>query len=117
MKRFIFALLILVVLISMVGCAKLVKTERMTVDVEVVDAYHRAAWTQPLIVGKVISVITHPATYRIDVKYEDFEYAISGSETYNAYKDRIGETVPGILEIMTFDDGTVKYNIVGLGEE
>jgi hypothetical protein len=100
---------------SFAGCAELINTEHKTVNVRIVDAYHRSAWAQPMMAGKVMTMITHPAVYRIDVEYEGVEYSVSGSDTYNAYKDLVGETVPAILEIRTYDDGTVKYDIISLG--
>ena len=117
MKRFLSCLLILTILVSLVGCAKLIKTEYTRVDVEIVDSYHRSAWIQPIWNGKTMMMIPHPATYRIDVEYNDVEYSIHGSEIYEVYKDRIGEVVSGTLEISTYDDGTIKYDIVSLGDE
>lgn len=115
MKRLLAIMLFVVVIITMVGCAKLVKTEETTVEVTIVDSYHRAAWSQPMMAGKVMTVIHHPAQYRIDVVYNDVEYSISGSTTYHTYKDMVGETVSATLETRTFDDGTVKYDIISLG--
>jgi hypothetical protein len=58
--------------------------------------------------------INHPATYRITVEYDGAEYNIGGSDVYNTYNDRIGETIEALLEIRTYDDGTVKYDILSL---
>ena len=115
MKQILIAVLLLVVVISMMGCAKLVETKCETVDVTIVDQHYTAGWTQPIMAGKVISMIYHPATYGITVEYNGVEYYIGGFETYNTYKDRIGETVQGTLEIRTFDDGSTRYDIMSLG--
>lgn len=115
LKNRIFAILLLVILIfSLVGCAKCISTEYENVEVTIVDKYHRAMWIQPIPTGKSVMMITHPAVYRITVKYNGVEYTISGSDTYNKYKDKIGQITIGELEIKTYDDGTVKYNIVSL---
>ena len=41
-------------------------------------------------------------------------YTISGSATYDKYKNKIGQTTIGTLETRTYDDGTIKYGIVSL---
>lgn len=115
MKKLIFGLLIIAIMISMVGCAELINTEYETVDVKIVDSYHRGAWVQPMIIGKVVSNIVHPAQYRIDVEYNDVKYSIHGSDTYYTYNDKVGEIVPGTLRIRTYDDGSTKYDITALG--
>ena len=115
MKRFLSILLVTIVLISFVGCAKLVKTECETVDVKIVDSYHRSAWVQTISAGKVHTTVAHPAIYRIYVEYNGVEYTVSGSETYRAYKDRVGEVISATLEINTYDDGTTKHDIISLG--
>lgn len=111
----IFTLLLSVVLIfSLVGCAKLVSTEYENVEVTIVDEYHRGTWLQPMIVGKVTTFITHPAVWEIIVEYNGVEYTIDDEDTYNKYEDKIGQTTIGELEIKTYDDGTVRNNIVSL---
>ena len=114
-KRILSCLIILVMIISFAGCAKLIETKYEMVDVKIVDEYHRSAYATPMLAGKVMTVISHPAVYRIDVEYNGIEYSISGSDTYHAYKDRVGEIVTGTLEIRSYDDGTIKYDIVALG--
>lgn len=97
------------------GCAKVINTEETVVPVTIMDSYHRAAYTTPMCAGKVVSIIHHPAIYRIYVEYMGVEYAISGSKTYHAYKDRIGDTVNAVLETRTYDDGSIKYDILSIG--
>lgn len=115
MKKLIFGLLIIAIMISTVGCAELINTEYKTVDVKIVDSYHKGAWSQPIISGKAITFIHHPAKYTIDVEYNDVKYSIHGSDTYYTYKDKVGEIVPGTLRIRTYDDGSTKYDITALG--
>ena len=103
-----------VLIFSLVGCAKCINTEYKNVEVIVVDKYHRGMWIQPVRAGKVTTFITHPAVWHITVEYNGIEYTVSGSDTYNKYKDKIGQTTIGELEIRTYDNGTVKYDIVSL---
>lgn len=115
LKNRIFSILLLMVLIfSLVGCAKCISTEYENVEVTVVDKYHRGMWMQPIRAGKVTTFVTHPAVWRITVEYNGVEYTVSGSDTYHKYKDKIGQTTIGELEIRTYDNDTVKYDIVSL---
>lgn len=101
-------------LLSLVGCAKCISTEYQTVEVKVVDEYHRGMYVTPMRVGKVTTMQTHPEVNRITVEYNGVEYSISGKETYKKYSERIGEYVNGTLEVRTYDDGTVRYDISSL---
>ena len=115
LRNKIFALLLLIALITcLVGCAECISTEYKTVEVVIVDEYHRSAYTQMMFTGKTFVPIVHPAVYRITVEYNGIQYTIDGSDPYNKYKNMVGETAIGALEIKTYDDGTVKYDIVSL---
>jgi hypothetical protein len=98
----------------LVGCAECISTECETVEVVIVDEYYRSAYTTIMFTGKVMVPVVHAAVYRITVAYNGVEYTIGGSDTYNKYKNMVGETAIGTLEIKTYDDGTVKYDIVSL---
>ena len=111
----IFALLLLIALITcLVGCAECISTECETVEVVIVDEYHRSAYTQFIFSGKTMIPITHAARYEIIVEYNGVKHTISGKDTYDKYKNMVGDTAIGTLEIKTYDDGTVKYDIVSL---
>ena len=114
-KNKILAILLLVVMVfSFVGCAECISTEYKDVQVTVVDKYHRSVWVQPIIAGKVRAFITHPEVWEITVEYKNVNYTINDRDTYNKYKDKIGQAVCGELKIETYDDGTVKYDVVSL---
>lgn len=114
MKKFLNVITIICLIILLSGCAKLVNIEHQEVEVTITDEYHRGMYVTPMRVGKVTTMQTHPAVYRITVEYNGIEYTISGSDTYNKYKDKVGEIATGTLEILTYDDGTVRYNITEL---
>ena len=97
-----------------VGCAECISTEYNSVEVTIVDEYYHGAWIQPVFTGKSIINVPHPAEYRIKVSYYGEEYTINDSATYNKYKDKVGEVANGTLEIKTYDDGSVRYNIIAL---
>ena len=101
---------------SLVGCTKLVSTEYENVEVKIIDVYYKPSYTTITynVALKMPMVQAHPAVYRITVEYNGVEYTISGSDTYNKYKEKVGQTTTGTLEIRTYDDGTVKYDITTL---
>ena len=113
MKKIIIGFLIIAT-IFLSGCAKLVDTKYEDVEIKIVDSYHRAMYTTPMKVGKVMSIITHPAIYHIMVEYNGIEYTINGSSTYYKYKDKVEQTAIGVLETRFYNDGSVKYNIIEL---
>ena len=114
-KNKIFTILLLTILgFNLVGCAKCINTEYSNVEVTIVDKYHHGMWMQPMHVGKVTTYVTHPSVWRIIVEYNGVKYTIDNSDTYKKYKDKIGQKTIGKLEIDTYDDGTVTYNIVSL---
>ena len=118
MKHLITTLIILLILgfslFGLVGCAKLVNTTHQNVEVTIVDEYHRGTYIMPMQVGKTTIMQTYPAIYEITVEYNGIQYTIDSSDTYDKYKDKIGETTIGILETRIYDDGSIKYDIIGL---
>lgn len=115
-KKIISILLAICIVLSLTDCAKLANTEYQNVEVEIVDEYHRGMYITPIFNGKATTMITHPAIYRITVRYNNVEYNISGSDTYKKYCDKVGQSTIGVLEIRTYDNGTIKYEIVQLEE-
>ena len=113
MKKILIVFLVITI-IFLSGCAKLIDTKYEDVEIKIVDSYHRSAYSLPMKVGKVMTIQHHPAIYHITVEYNDIEYTISGSSTYHTYKDKIGQTAIGVLEIKTYDDGSIKYDIIEL---
>lgn len=113
-NRMLILLLLVLLIFSLVGCAKCISTEYESVEVVIVDKYHRAMWIQPIRAGNVTTFITHPAVWRITVEYNGVKYYVNGNDTYHKYEDKIGQTTIGELEIKTYDDGTIKYDILSL---
>lgn len=115
MKKIIsMGLVITMICLCFIGCAKCIGTETNVEQVEVIDTYHRSAWIQPLVSGKVHTFIHHPAVYQVIVSYNDVEYRVGGKEIYDKYKDRVGETVNATIEKNSYDDRTVKYSVTAL---
>lgn len=82
-KRIIASILLnMCLMFALTGCAKCISTEYENVEVNIVDEYHRGMYVTPIRAGKVTTMVTHPAVYRITVEYNGVEYTISGSDTY-----------------------------------
>ena len=111
-----FAALILcgILVVALINGPKCINTEQEMVEVTIVDEYHRSSYMTPMRVGKITTMQTHPAVYRITVEYNGEQYTVSGRDTYNRYKEKIGATTTGTLEIRTYENGTVRYDIVAL---
>lgn len=114
MRKILYLTLITLLIFSLTGCADLISTETKKVDVLITYEDYSGAWLQPMWTGKMFTYISHPAQYEITVKYDGIEYTLDNETYYDAYKNRIGDTITGTLEIKTYDDGTIKYDIIAL---
>lgn len=110
----LLAVLVLLLTLAFIGHSKIVSTEDSTVQVKIVDEYHRNAYMTSVYNGKSFQFVPHSAVYRITVEYKDTEYNIADETTYEKYHDKIGETVNAALRATTWDNGSVTYDIVGL---
>lgn len=106
--------LMLILACFLTGCAKIVKEEESTVQVEITDEYYRNSYVTPMYTGKSYIYVSHPETYYITVQYNGEEYSVSGEAVYEKYHDKIGETANAILKTTTWDNGNVVYDIVDL---
>ena len=113
-KQIISMLVAMTLIFILTSCEKCISTETSTVEVKVIDKYYRSAYVTPVNCGKSITMITHPAVYKIMVEYEGNAYAFYGIDTYTKYVEKVGENANAILETKKYDDGTVKCNITNL---
>lgn len=111
MKRIIIAILISIMAMNLMACAKCINTETKEVEVTISDSYYHGSYVTFSRAGKVNVPITHPAVYRIMVTYNEGNYTISGSDTYKKYKDKIGEKAKATLVIRTYDNGKIINDI------
>lgn len=114
MKKTLSVILIVCILLAITSCAKLINTKYENVEVEITDIYYKNSYMVPMRVGKITTVRTQPAVYRTIVEHNGVEYSINGKETYDKYRDKVGEKTFATLEICIYDDGTVKKNIIKL---
>lgn len=114
-KKILYIILLLItIILTLTGCAKCISTETSTVQVKIVDKYYSSAYTTPVYNGKSWTMVTHSANYRITVEYNGLKYNIHNYSTYKKYSNRIGDSVNAILQTKTYDDGSVKYEIIEL---
>lgn len=115
-NQILILLLLSVSIYSLVGCAKCVSTVYETVDVNITEKYYKPSYTtvEYNVIFKQPMPKFVPAVYRITVEYNGVEHTFSGSDVYNKYKDKVGQSATGKLEIRTYDDGAVIYDIVSL---
>ena len=101
---------------SLVGCAKCISTEQQTVEVKIVDEHFKPSTTtvEYNVVFKMPMAKVIPESYKIEVEYNNTIYTFTDYENYQNYKDKVGEYTNAILETRTYDDGTVKYDILSL---
>lgn len=115
-KRILVFSMFMIMVLSLVGCAKLVSTEYENVEVKITDVYYKPSYTTMTynVALKMPMAQSHPAVYRVTIEYNGIEYTLSDSDTYNKYKDKVEQTVVGTLRIRTYDDGAVRYDITEL---
>lgn len=114
MTKIKIMLLSVLCILTLAGCAKCVNTEYKEVEVLIIDEYHSYMWMQPIKCGSSTTYITHPANYDITVEYSGNEYTIDNEDIYNQFKDKLGKNAIGVLEIKTYDDGSVRKNIIAI---
>lgn len=117
MKRFKFIILIVVFMaLALTSCAKCISTETSTVNVKVIEQYHKDDDTNVYynVALKQTMVLHDAAINRITVEYDGVQYSIDDQVTYDKYFDKVGEYVKGTLEIQKYDDGTIKRRIISL---
>lgn len=119
--KMICVLVICILLISLVPnfveSIGLQNTEYQEVEVTIVDEHYQAHRVIPVHAGKVTTMITHPARCEIIVDYNGKEYVINDENTYNQYKERIGETTTGTLQVKTYQNGQQISDIISLSSQ
>lgn len=111
MKRLYILAILMMLIFILTGCAKYVSVETSTVQVTIVDRHHSNMYITPMSTGKTTIMVTHPEEYKITVEYNGSKYIVSGQETYDKYKDKIGKSTDAELTTYKYTDGSTKYYI------
>ena len=112
MIKRIFSLILVLSLLLLTGCAEVVRIDTEIVEATVVDTYYRPSWIQPIVVGKVSSMMMHPATYRVSLEYKEETYTLNSKDSYDICKDLKGEKIPCKLKIAEYNNGKVFKDIL-----
>lgn len=84
--------------------------EYLDVEVVIVDVYYRPGSVIPT--GN--SAVSIAADYDVTVRYDGKDYVIDSREAYYKYKDKVGQTATGVLEIREYIDGNEAKDIIKL---
>ena len=103
-------------LFSLGGCKKVTSTYELRVDAIVEDTYHKNAWTQFHYSAstKSMTTIHHPERNEVSIRYNGEVFTLDNKNTYEYCKDKIGQSVPCILEVKEYNDGSLKQEIVAV---
>lgn len=115
LKKLCAIFLVTTLLFALAGCAKCISIEYEKVNMTIVKVNYVPASTLPVRIGKVWTYSVKPAMYRTTVEYDGIRRTFSDKHTYDKYKNMVGLTVIGTLEIAAYDDGTIERSIISLG--
>lgn len=106
--RFIALLILLAVVISLTGCAKLIDTQEEAVEATIVDTRFYAGYYTYIKSGNTTITQWHPARYYTTLEYNGISTDIFGSDLYSICHGKNGTTIQCILITKSYDDGSVK---------
>ena len=101
MKKILTITLIATMLLCLTSCATLISEEVLEVEAVITEVDR-----DPM---RYIGNTVYPADYDVYFEYEGLKGSWDISkETYEIYKDKVGETIKCNLIIKTYDDGTIR---------
>ena len=103
---------VFLVLFCLTGCVNVVKTEKETVNAEIVSVNYFPLWLQPFKSDDTTFYITHPAKYEVKLRYKDTETVIDDYDLYKECKDKVGDELECVLITKHYSDGTVQKQIM-----
>ena len=103
-------------LFSLGGCKKVKDTYELRVNAVVEDTYHKKAWAQFQYHAstKRTTTIRHPERNEVSIRYNGEVFTLDNKNTYEYCKDKIGQSIPCILEVKEYNDGSLKQEIVAV---
>ena len=117
MKKIISFIIIGIILLTLVGCAKVTNTDTTVVEGTVIRTQHISARIVPMKAGKVTTFVRHPEKNYVHIQYNDITISVNDSELYDYYKDHIGETIECNLITDYYDNGETKTRLEVRGDE
>lgn len=93
------------------GCSKLESTETVAVEASIQGTNYRDSYVSLVLCGKVFIPITHPEEWNTNILYKGVYYSLDDEESFSICDGYDGEKVICVLNIITYDDGYVDYEI------
>lgn len=113
-KMLVMLFVIVMVVMTMTGCAKVVSEESFEAAVRIIDVDYDPAVIVPIKSGNVTIMQTTPADYDVTVEYAGVEYNVDGASDYRLAKDNVGSSMLAKIVKTRYEDGTVKFRVTGL---
>ena len=109
MKRLFAIILLILLVLTFVGCAEVKEQGSMLVPAILVDTHYKRAWIQPMKSGKTVMMINHPADYDLIFEYEGKRYNLDvDSDIYNTYENAVGQEFNMELVTTVYDNNTTE---------
>jgi hypothetical protein len=106
--RFTALLILIAIVVSLTGCAKIIDTQTETVEATIVETRFYAGYYTPIKSGNTTIMQWHAPRYYTTLRYNDITEDIYGSELYSICHGKDGDTIQCSLITETYDNGTVK---------
>ena len=112
MKRLFAILLAILLVLTFTGCVEIKEQDSVLVSAILVDTHYKRAWIQPMISGKTVMMINHPADYDLIFEYEGKRYNLDvDSDIYNTYENAVGQEFDMELVTTVYDDDTTETTL------
>lgn len=109
MKRLFAILLAILLVLTFAGCAEVKEQDSILVPAILVDTHYKGMWLQPVVTGKSVTMIHHPADYDLNFEYEGQRYNLDvDSDIYNTYENAVGQEFDMELVTTVYDDDTTE---------
>ena len=118
MRKLANIIILLLIVFSVTGCSLLGPdiTTKQNVRVVISDAYCEHNSSRYYMVGQdyLIPYAISSHEYIVEVEYQGKTFILKDEDLYKEYRKCIGEEVMAVLEIDTYSNGRVTYEITKL---
>lgn len=106
----VFLIISLITTLFILLSPKEINREVQIVKAEIVSVNYRAAYSTPQYnaATKTATLVTHPADYDVDIKYNDVTYRLDSAEAYDKCKDLVGEIIECEYTIVYYDNNSKR---------
>ena len=112
MKRLFAILLAILLVLTLAGCAEVKEQDSMLVPAILVDTHYKSMWLQPVVTGKLVTMIHHPADYDLIFEYEEQRYNLDvDSDIFNTYENAVGQEFDMELITTVYDNNTTETTL------